>query len=46
MEPNACLYSFHAKFDNTLLVDCIKEKEEAKKYYKEALQMGKQVAYG
>ena len=27
MEPNACLYKFHAKFGDTLLVGRIKEKE-------------------
>lgn len=46
IDPKACLYSFQAKFDDQLLVGRVKEKEEAKKEYKDALQSGQQVAYG
>lgn len=45
-DPNACLYSFQAKFDDTLLIGKVKEKEEAKQEYQEALKQGRQVAYG
>lgn len=44
--PNACVYRFTAQFGSTRIEGVVKEKEEAKKEYNEAVKQGKKAAYG
>ena len=44
--PNACVYKFTAQFAKTRIEGIVKEKEEAKKEYQEAVKQGKKAAYG
>ena len=46
ISPNACVYRFVAEFGNTRIEGIVKEKEQAKKEYEQAIKMGKQAAYG
>ena len=46
ISPNACVYRFVAEFGNTCIEGIVKEKEQAKKEYEQAIKMGKQAAYG
>ena len=46
VDPQACIYKFSAEFGSTRIEGIVKEKEEAKKEYKEAIQQGKKAAYG
>ena len=44
--PNACVYRFSAQFGNSRIDGVVKEKEEAKKQYQEAVSQGRKAAYG
>lgn len=46
INPNACVYKFVASFGNKRIEGVVKEKEQAKKEYTEAVKQGKQAAYG
>jgi hypothetical protein len=46
ISPNACVYRFAAEFGKTRVEGVVKEKEEAKREYKEAVSQGKRAAIG
>ena len=46
INPEACVYKFIAQFGKTRIEGVVKEKEEAKKEYEEAVKEGKKAAYG
>ena len=46
ISPNACLHKFAAVFAKKRMDGAVKEKEEARKEFKEAVQQGKQAALG
>jgi hypothetical protein len=46
VDPQACVYRFTAEFGKTRIEGVVKEKEEARKEYAEAVQQGKKAAYG
>lgn len=45
ISPEACFDSFEAKFQDTVIKGVVKEKEEAKQEYKEAINRGDMAAY-
>jgi hypothetical protein len=45
IDPKACIYRFVAEFGNKRVEGIVKEKEEAKKEYNEAVKQGKQAVY-
>jgi len=45
ISPEACFNSFEARFGNAVLKGIIKEKEQAREEYKEALEKGHMTAY-
>ena len=46
INPEACVYKFTAQFGKTRIEGVVKEKEEAKKEYEEAVKEGRKAAYG
>lgn len=40
------IHQFRAKFDNVVIAGEVKEKEQAKEEYKQAVAQGRQAAYG
>ena len=46
INPTACVYRFVAVFGNSRIEGLVKEKEEAKREFKEAVKQGKKAAYG
>ena len=46
ISPSICLYNFTATFDKKRIQGLVKEKEEAKKEYTQAVSQGKKAAYG
>ncbi len=46
ISPEACIYRFAAEFGKTRVEGVVKEKEEAKREYKEAVSQGKRAAIG
>ena len=46
INPNACVYRFAAEFGKTRVEGVVKEKEEAKREYTEAVAQGKRAAIG
>lgn len=46
INPEACVYRFVAEFGNTRIEGVVKEKEEARKEYQQAIQEGRKAAYG
>ena len=46
INPDACVYKFVAVFGKMRIEGVVKEKEEAKKEYQEAVKEGKKAAYG
>ena len=46
ISPSICLHNFTATFDKKRIQGLVKEKEEAKKEYTQAVSQGKKAAYG
>ena len=46
INPNACVYRFTAEFGKTRVLGVVREKEEAKREYKEAVAHGKRAVIG
>ncbi len=45
IDPKACVYKFVAEFGNRRIEGVVKEKEEAKREFQQAVSQGKQAVY-
>lgn len=46
VNPEACIYRFVAQFAQTRMEGIVKEKEEARQEYQQAVREGRKAAYG